>query len=143
MKGIMKNINLSKISFQQMIELINIGMEVNKSYIELLKEKEKTKQVAIETEVRITESNNRLVYEMEKLQKEMLEIKCRFERDAKELDDKFESNKQKLYIIERLIDNIERNEKKIEEYDLSSPFVMEFFEKLHQEKLYIMNLLLG
>ena len=52
------------LSGNQVINLVNTAADVIKSGFDLFKEIEKTKQLAIDAKIRITESNNRLVSEL-------------------------------------------------------------------------------
>lgn len=62
------------LSGNQVIDLVNTAADVIKSGFDLFKEIEKTKQLAIDAQIRITESNNRLVSELANFENEMLQI---------------------------------------------------------------------
>ena len=134
------NINLSG---SQAIELVNTVADVAKSGFDWLNEIEKTKQVAIEAQVRITESNNRLTSELANFEKDILKIQRKFEIEFKKLDDDFKLKNRQLDLIEKLIDKIDKIEIEIKIYQkedgLTSQSVMTLFEQLHQQKLSYMN----
>ena len=139
--------NVSKLSGAQTIELMNVGVDMIKSSFDWLNEVEKTKQLAIDAQVRITESNNRLASEIASFEKDMLEIQRKFEIEFKKLDDDFKLKNRQLDLIEKLIDKIDTIEVEIKIYQkedgLTSPSVMTLFEQLHQQKLsYMKNLVL-
>lgn len=131
------------LSGDQAIELTNTVADVVKSGFNWLNEIEKTKQIAIEAQVRITESNNRLASELAQFEKEMLEIQRNFELEFKKLDDEYKLKNRQLDLIERLIDKIDKIEIEIKIYQdkdgLTSSSVMTLFEQLHQQKLSYMN----
>jgi len=133
----------SKFSGSEVIELAKVGADVVKSGFDWLNEIEKTKQLSIEAQVRITESNNKLAMEMARFEKEMLEIQRNFELEFKRLDDDFKLRNRQLDLIEKLIDKIDKIEVEIKVYQkeegLNSHYVMTLFEQLHQQKLSYMN----
>lgn len=131
------------LSGDQAVELANTVADVVKSGFNWLNEIEKTKQIAIDAQVRITESNNRLASELAQFEKEMLEIQRNFELEFKKLDDEYKLKNRQLDLIERLIDKIDKVEIEIKIYQdkdgLTSSSVMTLFEQLHQQKLSYMN----
>jgi len=74
------------LSGNQAIELVNTVSDVVKSTFNWLHEIEKTKQIAIDAQVRITESNNRLASELAGFEKDMLKIQREYELESKKLD---------------------------------------------------------
>jgi hypothetical protein len=128
---------------KQVTEIIKVGGDVIKSSFDLFKEIEKTKQIAIEAQTRITESNNLLTAELARFEKDMLEIQRNFEIEFKKLDDDFKLRNRQLDLIEKLIDKIDKIEIEIKIYQekdgLTSESVMKLFEQLHQQKLAYMN----
>jgi len=117
-----KKINTSKnsggvnLSGNQIVNLVNTGAEVIKSGFDWLNEIEKTKQIAIEAKVRITESNNKLASELAKFEKDIFEIQRKFEIEFKKLDDDFKLKNRQLDLIEKLIDKIDKIEIEIKIY---------------------------
>lgn len=134
------NINLSG---NQSIELVNTVANIVKSGFNCLNEIEKTKQIAIEAQVRITESNNRLASELAEFEKDMFKIQKKYELESKKLDDEHNFKMKQLDLIEKLIDKIDKIEIEIKIYQdkdgLTSSSVMILFEQLHQQKLSYMN----
>lgn len=131
------------LSGNQEVEIVNTVADVVKSGFNWLNEIEKTKQIAIEARVRITESNNQLTMELAKFEKEMLEIKKNYELEFKKLDDDFKLKNRQLDLIEKLIDKIDKIEIEIKIYQendgLTAPSVMALFQQLHEQKLSYMN----
>jgi len=131
------------LSGNQAIELVNTAAEVVKSGFNWLNEIEKTKQIAIEAQVRITESNNRLSSELVEFEKDMLKIQREFEIEFKKLDDEYNLKMRQLDLIDKLISKIDQIEVEIKTYQdkdgLTSSYVMKLFEQLHQQKLSYMN----
>lgn len=137
------------LSGNQVIDLVNTAADVIKSGFDLFKEIEKTKQLAIDAQIRITESNNRLVSELANFEKEMLQIQKNYELESQKLNNDYNLKMRKLDLIEKLIDKIDKIEIEIKIYQekdgLTSSYVMMLFEQLHQQKLSYMNnlILLG
>jgi len=131
------------LSGNQAIELVNTVADVVKSGFNWLNEIEKTKQIAIEAQVRITESNNRLTSELAEFEKDMLKIQKEYELESKKLDNDYNLKMRQLDLIEKLIDKIDKIEIEIKTYQdkdgLTSSSVMTLFEQLHQQKLSYMN----
>ena len=125
------------LSGNQVINLVNTAADVIKSGFDLFKEIEKTKQLAIDAKIRITESNNRLVSELADFEKEMLQIQKNYELEFQKLNNDYNLKMRQLDLIEKLIDK--------EKDGLTSSYVMTLFEQLHQQKLSYMNnlILLG
>jgi len=142
-KNSSSSINKTKLSGEQVIDLANTAADVIKSGFNWLNEIEKTKQIAIDAQVRIVESNNRLVFELAQFEKDIFEIQKRFEIEFKKLDDDFKLKNRQLDLIEKLIDKIDKIEIEIKIYQekdgLTSQYVMTLFEQLHQQKLAYMN----
>ncbi len=138
------DIGANKISdLKQVTEIIKIGADVIKSGFDLFKEIEKTKQIAIEAQVRINESNNRLASELAGFEKDMFKIQKEYELESKKLDNDYSLKMRQLDLIEKLIDKIDKIEIEIKIYQdkdgLTSSSVMTLFEQLHQQKLSYMN----
>lgn len=137
------------LSGNQVINLVNTAADVIKSGFDLFKEIEKTKQLAIDAKIRITESNNRLVSELADFEKEMLQIQKNYELEFQKLNNDYNLKMRQLDLIEKLIDKIDKIEIEIKIYQekdgLTSSYVMTLFEQLHQQKLSYMNnlILLG
>ncbi|MCG3717631.1 hypothetical protein ACOTV5_06510 [Aliarcobacter butzleri] len=137
------------LSGNQVINLVNTAADVIKSGFDLFKEIEKTKQLAIDAKIRITESNNRLVSELADFEKEMLQIQKNYELESQKLNNDYNLKMRQLDLIEKLIDKIDKIEIEIKIYQekdgLTSSYVMTLFEQLHQQKLSYMNnlILLG
>lgn len=137
------------LSGNQVIDLVNTAADVIKSGFDLFKEIEKTKQLAIDAQIRITESNNRLVSELADFEKEMLQIQKNYELESQKLNNDYNLKMRQLDLIEKLIDKIDKIEIEIKIYQekdgLTSSYVMTLFEQLHQQKLSYMNnlILLG
>ena len=137
------------LSGNQVINLVNTAADVIKSGFDLFKEIEKTKQLAIDAQIRITESNNRLVSELADFEKEMLQIQKNYELEFQKLNNDYNLKMRQLDLIEKLIDKIDKIEIEIKIYQekdgLTSSYVMTLFEQLHQQKLSYMNnlILLG
>jgi len=131
------------LSGNEAIELVNTLADVVKSGFNWLNEIEKTKQIAIEAQIRITESNNRLASELSKFEKDMLKIQKEYELESKKLDNDYNLKMRQLDLIEKLIDKIDKIEIEIKIYQdkdgLTSSYVMILFEQLHQQKLSYMN----
>jgi len=131
------------LSGNQAIELVNTVTDVLKSGFDWLNEIEKTKQIAIEAQVRITESNNRLASELAEFEKDMLKIQREYELESQKLDNDYNLRMRQLDLIEKLIDKIDKIEIEIKIYQdkvgLTSSSVMTLFEQLHQQKLSYMN----
>jgi len=131
------------LSGNQAIELANTVTDVLKSGFNWLNEIEKTKQIAIEAQVRITESNNRLASELAEFEKDMLKIQREYELESQKLDNDYNLRMRQLDLIEKLIDKIDKIEIEIKIYQdkvgLTSSSVMTLFEQLHQQKLSYMN----
>jgi len=131
------------LSGNQAIELVNTVTDVLKSGFNWLNEIEKTKQIAIEAQVRITESNNRLASELAEFEKDMLKIQREYELESQKLDNDYNLRMRQLDLIEKLIDKIDKIEIEIKIYQdkvgLTSSSVMTLFEQLHQQKLSYMN----
>lgn len=134
-----------KLSNNQVIDLVNTGADVIKSGFDLFKEIEKTKQIAIEAQVRITESNNRLTSELTEFEKDMLKIQREYELEFKRLDSDFKLKMRHLDLVEKMIEKIDTLEITINIYQdkegMTSTYVMTLFEQLHQEKLTYINAL--
>ncbi len=132
-----------KINLNQAIELANTVADVVKSGFDWLNEIEKTKQIAIEAQVRITESNNRLASELTEFERDMFKIQRDYELESKKLDNDYNLKIRQLDLIEKLIDKIDKIEIEIKIYQekdgLTSSSVMTLFEQLHQQKLSYMN----
>lgn len=137
--------NRIKLSNNQVIDLVNTGADVIKSGFDLFKEIEKTKQIAIEAQVRITESNNRLTAELAEFEKDMLKIQREYELEFKRLDNDFKLKMRYLDLVEKMIEKIDTLEITINIYQdkegMTSTYVMTLFEQLHQEKLTYINAL--
>ena len=137
------------LSGNQVINLVNTAADVIKSGFDLFKEIEKTKQLAIDAKIRITESNNRLVSELADFEKEMLQIQKNYELEFQKLNNDYNLKMRQLDLIEKLIDKIDKIEIEIKIYQekdgLTSSYVMTLFEQLHQQQLSYMNnlILLG
>lgn len=137
------------LSGNQVIDLVNTAADVIKSGFDLFKEIEKTKQLAIDAQIRITESNNRLVSELANFENEMLQIQKNYELESQKLNNDYNLKMRQLDLIEKLIDKIDKIEIEIKIYQekdgLTSSYVMTLFEQLHQQKLSYMNnlILLG
>lgn len=137
------------LSGNQVINLVNTAADVIKSGFDLFKEIEKTKQLAIDAKIRITESNNRLVSELADFEKEMLQIQKNYELEFQKLNNDYNLKMRQLDLIEKLIDKIDKIEIEIKIYQekdgFTSSYVMTLFEQLHQQKLSYMNnlILLG
>ena len=131
------------LSGNQAIELVNTVTDVLKSGFNWLNEIEKTKQIAIEAQARITESNNRLASELAEFEKDMLKIQREYELESQKLDNDYNLRMRQLDLIEKLIDKIDKIEIEIKIYQdkvgLTSSSVMTLFEQLHQQKLSYMN----
>jgi hypothetical protein len=131
------------LSGNQVIDLVNTGAYVIKSGFDLFKEIEKTKQIAIEAQVRITESNNSLASELAGFEKDMLKIQKDYELEFKRLDDDFKLKNRQLDLIEKLINKINKIEIEIKVYQdrdgLTSSSAMVLFEQMHQQKISYMN----
>jgi hypothetical protein len=131
------------LSGNQAIELVNTVADVVKSGFNWLNEIEKTKQIAIEAQVRITESNNRLSSELAEFEKDIFKIQKEYELESKKLDNDYNLKMRQLDLIEKLIDKIDKVEIEIKIYQdkdgLTSSSVMTLFEQLHQQKLSYMN----
>ena len=131
------------LSGNQVIEVVNTVADVAKSGIDWLKEIEKTKQIAIEAQVRIMESNNHLSSELKELEKDMLKIQIEYELESRKLDNEYNVKMRQLDLIEKLIDKIDKIEIEIKVYQdkegLTSSSVMILFEQLHHQKLSYMN----
>jgi len=131
------------LSGNQAIELVNTVSDVVKSTFNWLHEIEKTKQIAIDAQVRITESNNRLASELAGFEKDMLKIQREYELESKKLDNDYNLKMRQLDLIEKLIDKIDKIEIEIKIYQdkegLTSSSVMVLFEQMHQQKLSYMN----
>lgn len=131
------------LSGNQAIELANTVVDVVKSGFNWLNEIEKTKQIAIEAQVRITESNNSLASELAEFEKDMFKIQKEYELESKKLDNDYNLKMRQLNLIEKLIDKIDKIEIEIKIYQdkdgLTSSSVMTLFEQLHQQKLSYMN----
>jgi len=131
------------LSGNQAIELANTVTDVLKSGFNWLNEIEKTKQIAIEAQARITESNNRLASELAEFEKDMLKIQREYELESQKLDNDYNLRMRQLDLIEKLIDKIDKIEIEIKIYQdkvgLTSSSVMTLFEQLHQQKLSYMN----
>jgi len=131
------------LSGSQAVEIVNTVADVVKSGFNWLNEIEKTKQIAIEAQVRITESNNRLTSELAGFEKDMLKIQKEYELESKKLDNDYNLKMRQLDLIEKLIDKIDKIEIEIKIYQdkdgLTSASVMTLFEQLHQQKLSYMN----
>jgi len=127
----------------QVVELVNTAADIVKSGFNWLNEIEKTKQIAIEAQVRITESNNRLASELAAFEKDMFKIQKEYELESKRLDNDYNLKMRQLDLIEKLIDKIDKLEIEIKIYQdkdgLTSSTVMTLFEQLHQQKLSYMN----
>lgn len=137
------------LSGNQVVDIVNTAADVIKSGFDLFKEIEKTKQLAIDAQIRITESNNRLVSELADFEKEMLQIQKNYELESQKLNNDYNLKMRQLDLIEKLIDKIDKIEIEIKIYQekdgLTSSYVMTLFEQLHQQKLSYMNnlILLG
>ena len=133
----------TNLSGNQIIELVNTAADVLKSGFNWLTEIEKTKQIAIDAQVRITESNNRLSSELAEFEKDILKIQNEYELESKKLDNDYNLKMRQLDLIEKLIDKIDKIEIEIKIYQdkdgLTSSSVMTLFEQLHQQKLSYMN----
>ena len=131
------------LSGSQAVEIVNTVADVVKSGFNWLNEIEKTKQIAIEAQARITESNNRLTSKVARFEKDMFKIQRDFELEFKRLDNDFKLKNRQLDLIEKLIDKIDKIEIEIKIYQekdgLTSSSVMTLFEQLHQQKLSYMN----
>ena len=131
------------LSGNQVIEVVNTVADVAKSGFDWLKEIEKTKQIAIEAQVRIMESNNHLSSELKELEKDMLKIQIEYELESRKLDNEYNVKMRQLDLIEKLIDKIDKIEIEIKVYQdkegLTSSSVMILFEQLHHQKLSYMN----
>lgn len=137
------------LSGNQVVDIVNTAADVIKSGFDLFKEIEKTKKLAIDAQIRITESNNRLVSELANFEKEMFQIQKNYELESQKLNNDYNLKMRQLDLIEKLIDKIDKIEIEIKIYQekdgLTSSYVMTLFEQLHQQKLSYMNnlILLG
>lgn len=143
----LKSENLSnKLSGDQKIELAKVGMQAINSGLSLLSEIERTKQVAIDAQVQMNESDNRLVKEILEFQKDITKIENEYRLEFKRLDDDFKLTSRKMDMIEKMIDKIDSIEIEIKVYQdkegLNSPSVMILFDHLHKQKLSFINGLL-
>jgi len=131
------------LSGNQAVELANTVADVVRSGFDWLNEIEKTKRIAIEAQIRITESNNRLASELAEFEKDMFKIQKEYELELKKLDNDYNLKMRQLDLIEKLIDKIDKIEIEIKIYQdkdgLTSSYVMTLFEQLHQQKLSYMN----
>lgn len=130
-------------NLKEMIEVLKVGADVVKSGIDLFKEIEKTKQIAIDAQVRIRESNNRLNSELAEFEKDMFKIQKEYELASQKLDNDYNLKMRQLDLIEKLIDKIDKIEIEIKIYQnkegMTSSSVMVLFEQIHQQKLSYMN----
>lgn len=131
------------LSGNQFTEVVNTGSEVLKSGFDLFKEIEKTKQIALDSKVRIAESNNRLTSELAEFEKDIFKIQRNYELESQRLDNNYNLKLRQLDLIEKLIDKIDKIEIEIKIYQtndgLTSSSVMTLFEQLHEQKLSFMN----
>lgn len=131
------------LSGNQFTEVVNTGTEVLKSGFDLFKEIEKTKQIALDSKVRIAESNNRLTSELAEFEKDIFKIQRNYELESQRLDNNYNLKLRQLDLIEKLIDKIDKIEIEIKIYQtndgLTSSSVMTLFEQLHEQKLSFMN----
>ncbi len=131
------------LDLKQISELAKAGVDVVKSGLDLFNEIEKTKQIAIEAEVKIKESNNNLSSKLAEFEKDILKIQREFELEYKKLGDEHIFKMRQLDLIEKLIDKIDKVEIEIKVYQkedgLTSSTVMTLFEQLHHQKLAYMN----
>lgn len=143
----LKSDNLSsKLSGDQRIELVKVGMQAINSGLSLLSEIERTKQVAINAQVQMNESDNRLMKEILEFQKDITEIEKEYRLEFKRIDDDFKLRSRKMDMIEKMIDKIDSIKIEIKVYQdkegLNSPSVMILFDHLHEQKLSFINGLL-
>lgn len=110
------------LSGNQVIEVVNTVADVAKSGFDWLKEIEKTKQIAIEAQVRIMESNNHLSSELKELEKDMLKIQIEYELESRKLDNEYNVKMRQLDLIEKLIDKIDKIEIEIKVYQDKEAF---------------------
>lgn len=133
-----KKVNNS-LSGSQKVEMIRAGLDVISSSSSLLTEIQKTKQVAIDAQVRMKESDNRLFDKLADFQKEVIEIEHKYDNEFKKLDDDFKLKSRTLDLVEKMIDKIDSIEVQIRVYQneqgLDSPTVMILFDKLHERNL--------
>lgn len=131
------------LSGNQFTEVVNTGAEVLKSGFDLFKEIERTKQIALDSKVRIAESNNRLTSELAEFEKDIFKIQRNYELESQRLDNNYNLKLRQLDLIEKLIDKIDKIEIEIKIYQtndgLTSSSVMTLFEQLHEQKLSFMN----
>ena len=131
------------LSGNQFTEIVNTGAEVLKSGFDSFKEIERTKQIAIESVVRIAESNNRLASELAEFERDIFKIQKNYKLESQKLDNDYNLKLRQLDLIEKLIDKIDKIEIEIKIYQendgLTSSSVMTLFEQLHQQKISFMN----
>ena len=143
----LKSENLSKkLSGDQKIQLAKVGMQAINSGFSLLSEIERTKQVAIDAQIQMNESDNRLLKEILGFQKDITKIENEYRLEFKRIDDDFKLTSRKMDMIEKMIDKIDSIEIEIKVYQdkegLNSPSVMILFNHLHEQKLSFINGLL-
>ncbi|WP_367109149.1 hypothetical protein [uncultured Psychrobacter sp.] len=140
--GSLKTVNNS-LSGSQKVEIIRAGLDVINSGSSLLTEIQKTKQAAIDAQVRMKESDNKLFEKVAEFQKEVIEIERKYNIEFKKLDDDFKLKSRKLDLVEKMIDKIDSLEVQITVYQneqgLDSATVMILFDKLHEQKLAFMK----
>ena len=129
----------------QVIELVSIGAEVVTSAFNFFTEIEKTKQIAIDAQVRIKESDNHLASSLAKFEKDMLQIQKEYELESQKLQNEFDLKMKQLSLVEKMIDKIDKLEITINIYQekegMTSSIVMKLFDQLHQQKLTQINAL--
>jgi len=132
-------------NLKQVTKIVKTGAEVIKSGFDLFKEIEKTKQITVKAQIRITESNNGLATELARFEKDMFKIQKDYELEFKKIDDDFKLKMRHLDLVEKMIDKIDKLEITINVYQdkegMTSSSVMILFEQLHQEKLTYINAL--
>jgi hypothetical protein len=139
--------NSDKISFtgSQVVEVVNTIAEVTKSRFDLFSEMERTKQVAIDAQVKIRESDNNLALKLAEFEKDMLKIQKDYELESKKIDNKYNFKMKLLDFFEKMIDKIDKLEVTINIYQekegMTSSTVITLFEQLHQEKIKYINVL--
>jgi hypothetical protein len=129
----------------EVVELAKVGAKVVESGFSWLNEIEKTRQIAIEAEVAMKESDNRLASELASIQRDMLQIQKEFALESKRLDNELTLKLSQHQMIKELLDSLVYMRKQIELYQekegLDSPVVLKLLEQLHQQQLTYTNML--
>jgi len=139
--------NSDKVSLtgSQVVEVVNTIAEVAKSRFDLLSEMERTKQIAIDAQVKIRESDNNLASKLAEFEKDMLKIQKDYELESKKIENDYNLKMRHLDLVEKMIDKIDKLEVTIHIYQekegMTSSTVITLFEQLHQEKITYINAL--